>query len=590
MMSTGPALREQIGMQFCVNRARSCDGGRGREIRLTLVSTRGSILQPLRRAIANLGSEGRSLRTIKVFIASPGDLTIERRVFKDTIDELNKGFGRGADVEFKPLGWEDALSTVGRRAQSVINKDVDSCDVFFLVMWCRWGQKAPDAAKPATSYTEEEFNRAVERMQKTGAPSIHVFFKNVPQQQMADAGPQLKKVMKFRKKLERSKEVLYRGFADEKAFADEVRNHLISRGKDSPPPAELPSGSSQEEIDGLKTQLQAVLAELTMLRGASQKREKVQRSATKTARTRAAKTRAAELANAAKAESESLELAERAAKAALDGRIEEARQNFAKALDGTTNLRILYLGSEFFNRVGELDEAERLLKRWLAISGPDKQTADTAAALGNLGLIAQTRGDLDSAEDLHRESLKIERKLGRLEGQASDLGNLGLIAQARGQFESAERLHRESLDIERTLERLKGQAIQLGNLGVVAYERGEIDNAEALYKESLDIARKLEWPEGQACQIGNLGLIAMTRGDLDTAEKLGIESLGIERSLGRLEGQADDLDNLGTVAKKRGDHAKARRLWTESLSLYAKLGLPQRMQEVQKQINALPSE
>jgi len=53
-------------------------------------------------------------RLIKVFIASPGDLATERRAFKDVIDVLNAGFGRGADVRFEPLGWEDALSQVGR--------------------------------------------------------------------------------------------------------------------------------------------------------------------------------------------------------------------------------------------------------------------------------------------------------------------------------------------------------------------------------------------------------------------------------------------------------------------------------------------
>ena len=49
------------------------------------------------------------VREIKVFIASPGDLAVERRAFKNTIDSLNNGFGRGADVTFVPLGWEDAL-------------------------------------------------------------------------------------------------------------------------------------------------------------------------------------------------------------------------------------------------------------------------------------------------------------------------------------------------------------------------------------------------------------------------------------------------------------------------------------------------
>ena len=36
------------------------------------------------------------MRTIHVFIASPGDLAVERRAFKEVIDELTVGFGDGA--------------------------------------------------------------------------------------------------------------------------------------------------------------------------------------------------------------------------------------------------------------------------------------------------------------------------------------------------------------------------------------------------------------------------------------------------------------------------------------------------------------
>ena len=148
-------------------------------------------------------------RIIKVFIASPGDLAIERRAFKDTIDDLNKGFGRGCDVKFEALGWEETLSTVGRRPQDVINKEIDACDVFVLAMFRRWGQKALDAKKRGfSSYTEEEFYRALRRLEKTANPTIFAFFKHIDSGEMASPGADLKKVLKFRKKLEKSKQAL----------------------------------------------------------------------------------------------------------------------------------------------------------------------------------------------------------------------------------------------------------------------------------------------------------------------------------------------------------------------------------------------
>jgi hypothetical protein len=77
-------------------------------------------------------------RTISVFIASPGDLSSEREYFKKAINQLNVGFGDGANVEYKPLGWENTLAVTGRRNQSVINEEIDKCDIFVLAMYRRW--------------------------------------------------------------------------------------------------------------------------------------------------------------------------------------------------------------------------------------------------------------------------------------------------------------------------------------------------------------------------------------------------------------------------------------------------------------------
>ena len=151
-------------------------------------------------------------RTISVFIASPGDLSKERKYFRDAIHQLNVGFGDGANVAFEPLGWEDTLASTGRRNQGVINEEIDKCDVFILAMNRRWGQVAPDA-NPYSSYTEEEFHRALERWKKEEKPEIFVFFKRVDAESEGDAGPQLKRVMEFRKQLEETRQVLYQALS-----------------------------------------------------------------------------------------------------------------------------------------------------------------------------------------------------------------------------------------------------------------------------------------------------------------------------------------------------------------------------------------
>jgi len=109
---------------------------------------------------------------------------------------------------------------MGRRTQSVINREVDSCDVFVLALHRRWGQEAPDSEY--SSYTEEEFHLAWKRFGETGAPEIFVFFKLVDAASIADPGPQLAKVLQFRRSLEETRSVLYRSFEDAEQFGVEV--------------------------------------------------------------------------------------------------------------------------------------------------------------------------------------------------------------------------------------------------------------------------------------------------------------------------------------------------------------------------------
>jgi len=491
-------------------------------------------------------------RVIKVFIASPGDLAVERRAFKDTVDELNKGFGRGADVIFEPLGWEDALSQVGRRSQSVINQDVDACDVFVLVMWRRWGQEAPDAA-PYTSYTEEEFYRALARFEKTSAPTIFVLLKSIDPGQMADPGEQLKKVLELRKKLEQTRKVLYRGFEDETAFSREIDQHLIAfaRGECKTTEANravpIVPESLQAEIDKHKAAAQRAVEELEQSRAAAERAVKEAEKARTEAKDAIARADAAEDVAEAKAARKLLELAESAARAALEGKIEEARQSFAKALDGTTNLRVLYLGYDFFERIGELDEAEQLLRRWLAISGPDARTQETAAAYGNLGVVLRTRGELNGAEAMHRKALEIDEQLGWPEGVANNLGNLANVLLTRG----------------------------------------DLDGAEAMHRKALAINEKLGLPDGVANNYANLGVILRTRGDLDGAEAMHRKALAIEVKIGRLEGQATAYGNLGSVVKARGDVQGAREIWTKSRDLFGRIGAQHKRKMVQGWIDGL---
>lgn len=492
-------------------------------------------------------------RTIKVFIASPGDLAVERSAFKEVVDELNHGFGDGAGVKFEALGWEDTLASTGRRSQGVINQEVDRCDVFVLTMHRRWGQDAPDAA-PYSSYTEEEFYRAYSRWKtkpktsKKQAPEIFVFFKHIDPGQMNAPDLQLQKVLEFRKQLEDSREVLYRGFADEAEFCDEINRHLRAFAK-----GELPKADAARE-------------KVLLPPGAV---EEIKRERAKTAKAlkSAKKEHKAVEAAVARAEGLALGLAESAAKAALDGRVEQARQDFAKATDGTKNLRILYLASEFYWRTGDLKTAEEMLTRWLAIGHPDAETTITSAAIGNLALIYKMHGDLDKAEEMHNKALAIDEKLKSLEGMARGYGNLGLIWQTRGDAEKAEEMHNKSLVLHKKLRDQNGMASNYGNLGLLYRSLGDLRKAEKMLTKALAINKKLRDQAGTAAQYGNLGYLYQSRGELDKAKQMLNRALAIDEKLGYQEGIANQYGNLGGVYYAGGELAKAEEMHKKSLAI-----------------------
>jgi paraquat-inducible protein B len=93
-----------------------------------------------------------------------------------------------------------------------------------------------------SSYTEEEFNLALGLWKKKKSPEVLVFFKNVDRAYLADPGPELTKVLSFRKKLENGRAILIRIFNNEVEFGQEIDRHLraFAHGEWDALRAELP--------------------------------------------------------------------------------------------------------------------------------------------------------------------------------------------------------------------------------------------------------------------------------------------------------------------------------------------------------------
>jgi tetratricopeptide (TPR) repeat protein len=490
-------------------------------------------------------------RNIAVFIASPGDLAAERQQFRDAIRQLNAGFGDGANVFFEALGWEDTLATTGRRNQSIINSEIDRCQIFILVMHRRWGQEAPDAA-PYSSYTEEEFHRALERWRREKSPEIFVFFKRVDAQQEADAGPQLQKVLQFRQHLEDTRQVFYRFVDDGASFFNEVDKHLRAyvRGElscsDMSNPIVLPLLALEE----VKKSKEEVLRQARLAETANQKAE------------------AAYL----KLEELQLESAQEAAEQASQGNIERARERFGRLAADTSNIQVLYLAYEFFQRTGDLGAAQVSLERWLAISGPDAVSIETAAAYGNLGTLHLSKSEFDLAKTMYEKSQVISESVGYEAGVANAYAHLGNIHEQQGNYTSAETMYEQALALEERLGRKEQMAKNYGHLGVLYMNRGELSKAKMMYERALATNEELEQLVGMAENFVDIGILYKNWGELDKAEEMYLKGLAINEKLGVKVAIASCYSNLGSLYKIQGDIDRSEEITLKAAALYGELG------------------
>jgi hypothetical protein len=257
------------------------------------------------------------MRVVRVFIASPGDLAPERRLLFEALPQMVNL----TTVRFVPTGYELIPAQAGIRPQDAINELVDTCDVFIAMFHRQWGQESPDSVG-ATSYTEEEFTRAASRLSSTGTPQVVCLFKNVDVGSLSDPGPQLSQVLRFRKRLEQSRAVLYRTFATEDDLRRELELHLY--------------GIASGEID-FRIAPAKVLLPVPEDAGPD---EDWQRD---------------------------VALARQAVSAASEGYLEEATALFARLSQTTISVPVLEIAERYFAETGHSQGVETIVDRRLAL-------------------------------------------------------------------------------------------------------------------------------------------------------------------------------------------------------------------------------
>ncbi len=160
----------------------------------------------------------------KVFISSARDTTPERKICIEAIDEINRVIRDHVKIRLEVIRWEDLTPLTPNlreeTIQDVINRHVDKCDAFILILNKRIGTVVP----PRTmTNLEIEIERALHRLLTERKIHFLTYFKNISPND--DLGEQEKKVLKLREKLDK-KGVFHYSYDDPDEFKSKSKDHL----------------------------------------------------------------------------------------------------------------------------------------------------------------------------------------------------------------------------------------------------------------------------------------------------------------------------------------------------------------------------
>jgi hypothetical protein len=178
------------------------------------------------------------VRKLSVFVASPSDTSAERNCLAGVVDELNHGLALDHDYVLELVKWEThAWPARGVDVQDVINRQINTPDIFILILWKRIGTPSGRAK----SGTIEEFERAYDAAKAGQNIDFLTYFKRTPYYPEAEDIDQIRQVLEFRGRIQ-NLGMLTWDFVDTSEFRDNVRKHLTQVVRTRSEPRTFDSG------------------------------------------------------------------------------------------------------------------------------------------------------------------------------------------------------------------------------------------------------------------------------------------------------------------------------------------------------------
>lgn len=177
----------------------------------------------------------RPLKQYHVFLASPGDVGVERQFVRKFFEDFNRQIAHVWQARFEVIDWENyATIGVGRPQEIITKQTLERYQSSLALVVGIMGQRFGSPSGKAESGTEEEFHWAMESHSATGFPEIKWFFRKVDKlefppdpEEMMKAVEQWKKVLAFRERIKDFKNPVFPAeYPGEAGFADVFRRDL----------------------------------------------------------------------------------------------------------------------------------------------------------------------------------------------------------------------------------------------------------------------------------------------------------------------------------------------------------------------------
>ena len=166
-----------------------------------------------------------TIKRIRIFVASPGDVADERKRLDEIVAHLRTHVAAPHGLDLELVRWETHVRPgVAADAQAVVNPQIGAYDLFIGILWNRFGTPTGRAE----SGTREEFDQAYARWQRDpGSLELWMYFSEQPAAFATMAELEQKgKVLAFRQELQTKKGALTWAYRDPADFEAQVRGHL----------------------------------------------------------------------------------------------------------------------------------------------------------------------------------------------------------------------------------------------------------------------------------------------------------------------------------------------------------------------------